>query len=206
MNHPPHEAGFLLAQQLIQAGILEELSPEKIRHLAPQGAILITCGDRDRITGHLSGCQRIVDIHLIALNGGAILLGEGVDEKRKHTIIEECHDAMYLKEIHFIFSLSHFPCGKGDLLGMSLQQNILANLQGKDVLKASFLSIGIKVRVLPIVSIDWRESGLANEDGVRLYGTKRNKVHAIKHFDPAKHVAHRKPHLSSSPYSSLNTL
>lgn len=191
MNHPSHTADFLFAQQLIQAGILEELSPERIRHLAPKGAVLITCGDRDRVTGHLTGCQKIVPIHIIALNGGAILLGEGIDEKRRQIIVEECRDAMHLKELHFIFSLSHFPCGKGDLLGMSLKQNILANLQGKNVLKEIF---GSGVRILPIISIDWREAGLADEDGVRLYGTKRNKIHAITHFNPEKPNRHHHEH------------
>lgn len=190
MNQTAHAAGFLLARQLIDAGILVELSPERIRHVAPKGAVLITCGDRDRVTGHLSGCQKIVPIHVIALNGGSLLLGKGIDETRQRTIMEDCRDALTMKDIHFVFNLSHFPCGKGDALSMGLQANILANLQGKNVLK-EFL--GKDVGVLTIISIDWREAGIPGVGGVHLYGTGRNKIHAITHFDPSKPHQHHQP-------------
>lgn len=203
MIQAAHKAGFLLARQLIEAGILDELSPDRIRHLAPKGAILITCGDRDRVTGHLSGCQKIVPIHLIALNGGAILLGEGINPERKQIILEECRDGMKLKDIHFILSLSHFPCGKGDELGMSLQKNILANLEGKDALKTFF---GRGVGVLTVISIDWREAGFSGLDGVHLYGTGRNKAHAIKNFDPNKPHQHHDVRGLPRDYPSPNVL
>ncbi len=101
---------FRLAQSLIDAGLLTELEPERIRKIAPTGAVLITCGDRDRFTGHLSGCQRIIPVHILSLNGGALLLGDGIDEKRKRILLEDCIEAMFLKKLCFIFSLSHYPC------------------------------------------------------------------------------------------------
>ncbi len=175
-----HRDDLQLAAGMIRADLLTEIRPEKIRELAPEGAILITCGDRDRVTGHFTGCQNIVPIHLISLNGGALLLSEGVDALSQQVITTNCREAMSLKGIRFIFCLSHFPCGKGDILDMNLKENILANLRAKNFLKNEF---GSTVGVLSIVGIDWREAGLPGRDGVCLYSTGRDKQHAIKNFE-----------------------
>lgn len=178
-----HHNDLRLAEKMIHADLLTEIRPEKIRELAPEGAILITCGDRDRVTGHFTGCQSIVPIHLIALNGGGLRLADGIDQSAKNLITGECIDAMSLKGIRFIFCLSHYPCGKGDILGMDLKTNIIANLQAKDYLKRTF---GSAVGVLSMVGIDWREAGLPDRDGVCLYSTGRDKTNAIRGFPDSR--------------------
>ncbi len=186
-----HQADLQLAAQMIHAGLLTEIRAEKIRELAPAGATLITCGDRDRVTGHVMGCQDIVPVHLIALNGGTLLLSDKVgDELSKQVIMNNCVETRALKDIHFVFCLSHFPCGKGDFLGMGLRENILANLRAKDFLKRTF---GSAVGVLSMVGIDWREAGLPDKDGICLYSTGRDKQEAIIAFQQPDHQP--RPHL-----------
>ncbi len=186
-----HHVDLRLAEQMITAGLLMEIRAEKIRAIAPEGAILITCGDRDRVTGHFTGCQDIVPIHLIALNGGALLLSDGVDAPAQQIIIRSCEEAMEIKGIRFIFCLSHFPCGKGELLGMGLRENILANLRAKDFLKRRF---GSAVGVLSMVGVDWREAGLPDKDGICLYSTGRDKQDAIIAFQQPDHQPHPHSH------------
>lgn len=147
--------------------------------------MLITCGDRDRFTGHLSGCQRIIPVHILSLNGGALLLGDGIDEKRKRILLEDCIEAMFLKKLCFIFSLSHYPCGKSAVLGIGLRENILANLEGKRALreKISQSNLPSKTGVLPIISIDWRSApGDLQNDTIKLYATGLRHQNAIAHF------------------------
>lgn len=165
---------FTLAMNLIQAGLLTELEPKRIQRIAPTGAVLITCGDRDRFTGHLSGCQRIIPVHILSLNGGALLLGSEIDEVRQQVLLEDCIEAMRLKELCFVFNLSHFPCGKATALGIGLRENILANLQGKEKLRRALnqAELPSKTGVLPIISIDWRSApGDMQDDTIKLYGT-----------------------------------
>lgn len=182
-----NQVDLRMAEQMINAGLLTEINAEKIRTIAPGGAILITCGDRDRVTGHFTGCQDIVPIHLIALNGGALLLSDGIDADAQQVVLENCVEAIQLKNINFIFCLSHFPCGKGELLGMGLRENILANLRAKDFLKRRF---GSTVGVLSMVGIDWREAGLPDKDGICLYSTGRDKQDAIIAFQQPDHQPH----------------
>ena len=176
---------FILAQSLINADLLTELEPERIRKIAPAGAILITCGDRDRFTGHLSGCQSIIPVHILSLNGGALLLGDGIDDVRKQVLFEDCVEAMRLKGICFVFNLSHFLCGKATELGIGLRENILANLQGKKALRRQLFQANLpsKTGVLPIISIDWRSApGDLQNDTIKLYATGLRHQNAIAHF------------------------
>ena len=186
------EHDFLLAQSLINAGLLTELEPDRIRNIAPTGAVLITCGDRDRFTGHLSGCQRIIPVHILSLNGGALLLGDGIDERRKQIILEDCVEAMHLKNLCFVFNLSHHPCGKSTALGIDLRKNILANLEGKKALreKLSQAKLPSKTGVLPIISIDWRSApGDLQSDTIRLYATGlRHRDGHRELFSPEAHI------------------
>ena len=186
-----HRHDFLLAQELINAGLLTEINAAEIQASAPEGAVLITCGDRDRVTGLLSGCQRIIPVHVLSLNGGALLLSDGIDATRQQVLLEECVEAMFLKNLRFVFNLSHFPCGKGEALGIDLRNNILANLNGKSLLKKVFRQYEFpkKPKVLPIISIDWRSApGNMQADVIKLYATSLAHWHAIANFSiPSSH-------------------
>lgn len=179
---------FVLAKALIEDDILEELRPDWIQQKAPSGAVLITCGDRDRFNGFFHGCTSIVPVHPIVLNGGGILLGEGVDETRQAIILEDCQAALDMKTMDFVFTLSHFPCGKAGTLHLGLQDIIKKTLQGKKYLKKH---LGQKIRgVLPIISIDWRDASIENEDGIKLYAAHISKAALIAAYtlpQPAMH-------------------
>lgn len=180
--------GFELAKGLISEKVLEELKPEWVRSEAPNGAVLISCGDRDRFDGFFSGCASIIQVHPIVLNGGGLLLADGIDEDRRRIILEDCQAAFEMKKMDFVFLLSHFPCGKAGSLHIGLRETILKTLEGKKILKKH---LGTKVRkVLPIIGIDWRQAGIDGEDGVKLYAAHISKANVIASFGLPKPERH----------------
>lgn len=192
----PH-ADFILAEALIQAGLLQEIRGDRLREKAPDGAVLITCGDRDRFKAHFTGCNGFVNVHPICLNGGGVLLGTDVDVVRQRIIIEDCVEAFAVKGLSFILSLAHFPCGKCAKLGISFQDIVLKTLEGKAHLKKHIPRDSL-TGVLPLVSIDWRSAHIKQEHGVKLYALRLQDAKAIAGFRQTngRYVALR-PHRSN---------
>ncbi len=174
-------ADFSLAESLIQAGLLKEIDGQRIKSEAPNGAVLITCGDKDRFRQHFGGCS-FVDIHPLCLNGGGVLLGQGVDPVRQAVLREDCSDALDLKHLNFVLSLSHFPCGKCGKLGIGLREAVLRTLEGKAYLKEHISKERLR-GVLPLISIDWRSANIGQEDGVKLYALRLQDTERIATFD-----------------------
>ena len=123
--------GFVLADAMITAGLLTEINATRIRERAPNGAVLISCGDRDRFRYHFEGCGSIVNIHAICLNGGGALLGDHVDLSRRRVILEDTVEAFAVKSLSFVLDLAHFPCGKCKKLGMGFRETLLRTLEGR---------------------------------------------------------------------------
>lgn len=184
---------FDLADSLISHSLLQEINPDWIRKEAPTGAVLISCGDRDRHTGYLSGCNSIVPVHPIMLDGGGILLGNDVDDIDRYTILKHCRHALSKKEMVFVFTLSHFPCAMAKDLGFDFKTTILKTIEGKTFLKHR-LQKSVK-GVLPIISIDWND---LNDDrssrGVKLYAVHRCNAHAIASFEIPKKATRTTTH------------
>lgn len=130
---------FMLAEGLIQAGLLREIDAAHIKERAPNGAVLICCGDRDRFKQHFTGCNGITDVHPICLNGGGILLGNNVDPIRRDVILEDCIEAFAVKHLSFILDLSHFPCAKCAKRTFGFRDTVLRTLEGKAFLKETIL-------------------------------------------------------------------
>lgn len=188
---------FNLADNLIAHNLLEEIRPEWIRKEAPHGVVLISCGDRDRYTGYLTGCTSIVPVHPIMLDGGGILLGNDVDDIQRHVILENCKHAFRKKKLDFVFTLSHFPCGMAEDLGFDLKATILKTIEGKAFLKKRLGTIAPNVRVLPIISIDWNDIGDERSDrDVKIYAVHRCNAHAIASFEVPKKSAGTTAHTS----------
>lgn len=191
---------FMLAEGLIQAGLLKEIDGPHIKREAPNGAVLISCGDRDRFKHHFTGCNGIVDVHPICLNGGGVLLGDDVDIIRRSVLLEDCIEAFDVKGLSFVLDLAHFPCGKCAKLGFGFRDTVLRTLEGKAYLKRSIPSSKLK-GVLPLVSIDWRGAHIRQEHGVKLYAASLKDMAAIASFEPHNflrdhppaHGAHRPP-------------
>ena len=176
-----NHADFVLAEALIQAGLLREIRGDHLKEKAPNGAVLITCGDRDRFKAHFTGCNGFVDVHPICLNGGGVLLGTDVDVIRQRIIVEDCVEAFAVKGLSFVLSLSHFPCGKCAKLGIGFQDIVLKTLEGKVHLKNHIPKSSL-TGVLPLVSIDWRSAHIKQEHGVKLYALSRHDAEAIAGF------------------------
>ncbi|MFZ1626367.1 MAG: hypothetical protein WAT81_01015 [Candidatus Moraniibacteriota bacterium] len=173
---------FALAESLIQAGLLQEIDAPRIKERAPNGAVLISCGDRDRFKHHFVGCTSFTDVHPICLNGGGVLLGDHVDVVRRRVLLEECVEAFAMKNLSFILDLSHFPCGKCAKLGVGFRDTVLRTLEGKAFLKRSIPTEQLR-GVLPLISIDWRNAHIKQEHGVKLYATHLQNMEAIASFE-----------------------
>ena len=194
---------FVLAETLIQAGLLQEIRGDQLKEKAPNGAVLITCGDRDRFKAHFTGCNGFIDVHPICLNGGGVLLGKDVDIVRQRIIVEDCVEAFTVKGLSFVLSLSHFPCGKCAKLGIGLRDIALKTLEGKTHLKQHIPKDSL-TGVLPLMSIDWRNAHIKQEHGVKLYAMRRQDAatiagfgRTISDFPVARHfdTTHHPPHL-----------
>lgn len=199
---------FMLAEGLIQAGLLQEINASRIKERAPNGAVLIACGDRDRFKHHFVGCTGFTDVHPICLNGGGILLGDHVDILRRRVLLEECVEAFMVKDLSFILDLSHFPCGKCAKLGYGFRDTVLRTLEGKAFLKRSIPGDRLK-GVLPLISIDWRNAHIKQEHGVKLYAVHLQNLEAIASFNlsdlsnvPPPHRANERSPRESAPEHS----
>lgn len=184
---------FVLAEELIRADLLQEIDAPRIKECAPNGAVLISCGDRDRFKHHFVGCTSFTDVHPICLNGGGVLLGDNVDAVRRQVLLEECVEAFAVKGLSFILDLAHFPCGKCAKLGFGFRDTVLRTLQGKAFLKRSIPADRLK-GVLPLISIDWRGAHIKQEHGVKLYATHLCNMARIASFDLSSQSSVPPPH------------
>lgn len=173
---------FMLAEGLIQAGLLQEIDAPRIKERAPNGAVLIACGDRDRFSQHFTGCSGLTAVHPVCLNGGGVLLGDHVDIVRRRVLLDECVEAFAVKGLSFILDLSHFPCGKCAKLGYGFRDTVLRTLEGKAFLKRCIPADRLK-GVLPLISIDWRNAHIKQEHGVKLYAAHLQNMEAIASFE-----------------------
>jgi hypothetical protein len=156
----------MLAEGLIQAGLLQEINQARIKEQSPNGAVLIACGDRDRFKQHFTGCTGIIDVHPVCLNGGDVLLGNDVDSVRRDVLLEECLEAFAVKSLRFVLDLSYFPCGKCAKLG--LRETVIKTLEGKAILKDA-IPKSLLGGVLPLISIDWRNAHIKQEHAVFIF-------------------------------------
>lgn len=179
MDHLHDE--FVLAEGLIQAGLLQEIRGDHLKTVAPNGAVLISCGDRDRFKHHFTGCNGFVDVHPVCLNGGGVLLGDDVDILRRKIITEDCAEAFAVKGLRFILSSSHFPCGKCAKLNIGFREIALKTLEGKVHLKKNIPKDQLD-GVLPLMCIDWRSAHIKQEHGVKLYAIRLQDAQAIASF------------------------
>lgn len=142
---------------LRKRGCLQEIKPGRLRDLAKEGMILVTCSDghysRD-IFQHLG--EYADRIHMLGLNGGAINLSPLNPHYQKDglVLINNIQEAWELGKGRVIVLLSHFNCGRAGKLGYSVQRVITDTLLGDDNLVQS---MGVdKNVVLPLLHVDWQ--------------------------------------------------
>jgi hypothetical protein len=110
------------------------------------GIILVTCSDGDQILDTLEHAQGLFRersikprIHLIALNGGALLVSKKsplvADDREDQIILKHVAKAQKLKGINTIALYTHAPCGAGTDAGLSLQQEIKLLFSAKGRIK-----------------------------------------------------------------------
>ena len=121
-----------LIEKFIKNGVLEPLNGFQLDY--SNGTIMVACSDGDQlydlISRHTNLCQNNPNhtrIHLIALNGGALLLdatsplGKEVPAHPEYRVIlRHLLGARELKKITSVALYSHAPCGMADKFGLSV--------------------------------------------------------------------------------------
>ncbi len=175
------KAGFKLTHELIAEGLLSEIDREPLKAKYEAGTIFIACSDCDRFKHYFDDLTSVIPrAHTHALNGGAILMDADLaDAHPEHPVLRSAHESLFgltgiegdlgLKDgLHLVSLLSHFPCGMAAVLKMDLREVVRSTLKAKRLIKERFPS----ANVLALLSIDWRESVLEEDQalGVRTYG------------------------------------
>lgn len=127
-------------QQLKASGLFLNIDAEKL-HIV-DGVIAVFCGDGDQsddLYKHVvSVCRgRIADnrIHLVALNGGAILMSGqlgGSQNCHGETMFENVLDASRLKKMNDVFLYMHAPCGIVRAKGFGIVDQVRYLMMARD--------------------------------------------------------------------------
>lgn len=119
-----------------------------------QGIIIAPCSDGDQfddVYGHIAGvCKETVAtnrIHTIALNGGAILMGDQL-ESRYHQhgdiMLNNILVAREIKKIDDVFLYTHFPCAIARANDLSVVDQGVSLMAAKDRLKQDEPSLRVR--------------------------------------------------------------
>ncbi len=158
--------GFNFLRRLRNEEILQEIKVDAFNN-EKNGSILITCGDRDRITDIFSHLREMNKLHVLSLNGGGILLSDSY-YFRRDVILEDCLDASRIKGSTLIKTLGHFPCGKAFQRGHNAKDIALMILEGKRNLRKALQARIGDLHILPLMHVDWRDSDTP-ERGLKTY-------------------------------------
>lgn len=126
-------------------GVLVPVNPDKIK--LEQGVILTSCSDGDQMpdifTYHLNmslGQGLQPRIHLVALNGGGLLIPTQSQLVQDHhedvILLKHIADACKLKGINTVLLYAHAPCGAAGLAGLTLEQVFGLHVQAVKLLRA----------------------------------------------------------------------
>ena len=170
--------GFGFLRKLRDEGFLQEIKPNAFV-TEPNGSILISCGDRDRVSDIFSHLNGMVNIHTIMLNGGGILLADGPFATQRQIILEDCLDAHKIKGSRFIKTLGHFPCGKAHQRGFTAKDIVLMTLEGKKNIRAELSGRIAGLRILPLMHVDWRDSDTPKRE-LKTYAMQCRHYECIK--------------------------
>lgn len=133
-------------KNLRESAVLVEIQN---RHFAKHstGHILVFCGDGDQsvdllnhhiglMTGQCQQCRP----HLLALNGGALLLSPEfpvAKNKAGRVLLKQIRGAVALKNIQTVVLYTHAPCGAAGLAHVGLLEQIYFLLRAKLLVKQS---------------------------------------------------------------------
>ena len=121
-------------EELILGDVLERIEEHRLDQ--SEGAILVCCGDADRVfekvTFHAStqlGYREEPRIHLVAVNGGPLGIphhspvnSAGETLGADAYLLRQIRGARNLKGINTVVLCAHAPCGMADLAGLNVFQ------------------------------------------------------------------------------------
>lgn len=141
--------------------VLVDIDPKRID--VRNGVIALFCSDGDQkedLDGHLAELcreqqQGKAREHVLALNGGAILLS-GIWQYREEAVVIRRHleQAVALKGIKTVALYGHWPCGAAGVMQYPILKVIACLMEAKAKVKRMFDG---DVRVVPFFHVDWAE-------------------------------------------------
>lgn len=142
MATPLTDADQRLLSELRVFGVLQDVDEHRLSQ--EEGVILFTCGDGDQMpdiwrfqTSLMQNQRPNLRIHVIAVNGGALLLAKdsplSQDEERRF-LLSQIAGAKQLKHINTVALNAHAPCGMAGLLDLDAERVI-------DLLKGAGASV-----------------------------------------------------------------
>jgi hypothetical protein len=123
----------------LDPNLAEELKDEDRKH---SGYAVLMCGDCDHAHDSIEHLKLWLDtarIHLIAVNGGGILLDPNAPPNRGTMnfapfVREQIRQAFEMKKFNHLLIDTHDTCGAAQRSGMFLRQSVQAVLNGKQYL------------------------------------------------------------------------
>jgi hypothetical protein len=145
-----------LVTQLREAKVFQDVADNRLEQA--NGIILVACGDGDELPELLSFIQARMSsqelnprIHLINLNGGALLIPKEspVNSGEGDFIVSHVLEAAQLKGISSVALYVHAPCGKARTQNLTLEQIIFLLFLAKQQIqtKAQALNIACFIHI-----------------------------------------------------------
>lgn len=162
-------------RRLRDEGIIEEVRAGAM-HLE-EGMIVVSCADGDQMEDefehlralfhHASASARI---HLLALNGGALLISpHWPNTSAGNVLVEHIRQAEELKGTKTVALFTHVPCGAAGIVKWGVAQLIDQLINAKQRLKEKNPSI----TVICLLHVDWSKCNGGDDPRKRTYHIKK---------------------------------
>lgn len=173
-----------LLRQLRDAGVMEEMCAGDM-HLE-SGMIVVSCADGDQMEDEFEHLRALFHrasanarIHLLALNGGALLISPDWPDSSAagDVFIKHIVQAEELKRIKTVALFTHIPCGAAGMVrwGVArvIDQLIAAKLRIKEQIP--------ETKVICLLHVDWSKCNGGDDPRKRTYHIKKEKWLADRH-------------------------
>jgi len=145
--------------QLRRDNVLEEVELKSLD--LSNGVIAVVCADGDEFFDyytHIAGLEKQQlgreRVHILALNGAALLLSNEWPDKEEGLVLRRhINAAVDLKDIHTVVLYTHAPCGAAGMCSMGAQKILDLLIQAKENVK----QIRSDIKVICFVHVDWGE-------------------------------------------------
>lgn len=177
---------YIFLRWLRANGGLESIKAERLAQLGtPERLIFVCCSDGNLMQDvfqHM--CHYTRRPHLLALNGGGMLLGpkNPAFETDGRVLLTNIEQAFAMGKGSVVLLKSHHVCGRGKHMQRSVKDVILDTLDGDDLV-TDHLGVTSEV-VLPLFHVNWSLDPIGRNEGMRTYKLKTKCRELIANYKP----------------------